>query len=132
MEHHNVPSRWFSLILDFAMYIGLRTATTVARAWKTPYEMTRGSMPFIGNLHRPCTRCFVQVPKDKRRQLAAKGLHNITAEPARLVGFHGPYSSTYAVMLDNAREGANDRLVHNRNVSFNDDDYVMPRTQQHR
>ena len=130
MEHHNVPSRWFSLMLDFSMYIDLRTATTASRAWKTPYEMTRGVVPFAGKLHRPCTRCFVQVPKEKRRQLAVQGLHNIRAEPGRLVGFQGSYSSMYAVMLDNPREGSGDRLVHSRKVSFNDDDYVMPGTQQ--
>ena len=130
MEHHNVPSRWFSLMLDFAMHTDLRTATTASRKWKTPYEMTRGITPFIGKLHRPCTRCFVQVPREKRKQLAAQGLHNVTAEPGRLVGFHGPYSSTYAVMLDTPHEGSNDRLVHSRNVSFNDDDYIMPRAQR--
>ena len=91
-------------------------------------------MLFIDKLHRPCTRCVVQVPKEKRRQLAAQGLHNITAEPGRLVVFQGSYISTYAVMLDNPREGSNARLVHSRNVCFNDVDYVMPRTQrqQHR
>ena len=127
MEQHSMPGSWFSLMVDFAMYTDLRTATTESRKWKTPYEMTRGSMPFIGRLHRPGTRCFVQVPKEKRRALAVHGLHNLRAEPGRLVGFHGPYSSTYAVMLDKLPGGVRDRLVHSRNVTFNDEDYVIPR-----
>ena len=127
MEHHNAPDRWFSLMVDYAIYTDIRTATSANRDWKTPFELTRGSMPFIGKIHRPCTRCFVQVPKAKRKELAAKGLHNLRAEPGRLVGFHGPYSSTYAVILDKQHKGQQERLVHSRNVSFNDDDHVIPR-----
>ena len=126
MEHHNAPSSWFSLMVDFAMYTDIRTATTASREWKTPYEMSRGSQPFIGKIHRPCTRCFVQVPKSKRKQLANRGLQNLRAEPGRLVGYHGPYSSTYAVMLDAQYSGQQDRLVHSRNVTFNDADYLIP------
>jgi hypothetical protein len=129
MVHHNVPYAWFSLMVDFAMYTDIRTATTASRGWMTPHEITRSVVPFIGNLHRPCTRCFVNVPKSKRKQLAAQGLSHFRAEPGRLVGFHGPYSATYAVMLDAVRPGQRDRLVHSRNVSFNDADYVMPAVQ---
>ena len=63
--------------------------------------------------------------KSKRKQLAAQGLHNLRAEPGRFVGFHGPYSSTYAVMLDPQRYGQQDRLVHSINVTFDDDDYIV-------
>ena len=45
----------------------------------------------------------------------------------RLVGFHRPYSSTYAVMLNRLPGGICDRRVHNKNVTFNDEDYVIPR-----
>ena len=126
MEHHNAPDHLFSLMVDYAMYTDIRTATTASRGWKTPYEMTRGTVPFIGKIHRPCTRCFVQVPKTKRKALASRGLHNLRAEPGRLVGFQGPYSSTYAVLLDKQHSRQTDRIVHSRNVSFNDADYVFP------
>ena len=126
MEHHNAPSQYFSLMVDLAMYTDIRTATTKSREWRTPYEMSRGAVPFIGRIHRPFTRCFVQVPKSKRKKLAAQGLENLRAEPGRFVGFHGPYSSTYAVILDKQVPGQQDRLVHSRNVSFNDEDYIMP------
>ena len=126
MDHHNAPDRLFSLMVDYAMYTDIRTATTASRSWKTPYEMTRGTVPFIGKIHRPCTRCFVQVPKSKRRTLASRGLHHLRAEPGRLIGFQGPYSSTYAVLLDKQHKRQPDRVVHSRNVSFNDDDYVFP------
>jgi hypothetical protein len=128
MIHHNVPQRWFGLMVDFAMHTDIRTATIASRDWKTPYELTRGVMPFIGKIHRPRTRCFVQVPKSKRLALAKKGTHNLRAEPGRLVGYQGPYSSTYVVMLDltGKRCGERDRLVHSRNVSFNDNDFIMP------
>ena len=122
MLHHNMPSHWFSLIVDLAMYTDIRTATTASRGWKTPHEISRGVVPFIGNLHRPATKCFVQVPKSKRKKLAAQGLHNLRAEPGRFVGFHGPYSTTYAVMLDSK---GRDRLVHSRSVTFSDDDCIM-------
>ena len=127
MDHHNAPAHWFGLMLDYAIYTDIRTATTASREWKTPYEMSRGSPPFIGKIHRPCTRCYVQVPKTKRRQLAVSGLHNVRAEPGRLVGFQGPYSSTYAVILDKQHSRQPERLVHSRNVSFDDNDFVMPR-----
>ena len=94
MEYHNAPEHWFSLMIDYAVYTDIRTATTASRNWMTPHEMSRGIVPFIGKLHRPCTKCFVQVPKSKRKQLAAQGLHNLRAEPGRFVGFQGPYSST--------------------------------------
>ena len=79
MIHHTAPDAYFSLMIDLAMYTDIRTSTTANRNWQTPYEMTRGVPPFITKMHRPCTRCFVQVPKAKRlRQLAAQGLHNTT------------------------------------------------------
>ena len=127
MEHHNAPDHWFSLMVDYAMHTDIRTATTASRNWMTPHELSRNIVPFIGKLHRPCTRCYVQVPKSKRRQLAAQGLQNLRAEPGRFIGFQGPYSSTYAVMLDKQRPHQPDRLVHSRNVSFNDDDFIMPK-----
>ena len=132
MEHHNAPSQYFSLVVDLAMYTDLRTATTASRNWKTPYEMSHGTMPFIGKIHRPFTKCFVQVPKSKRRKLAAQGLENLRAEPGRFVGFHGPHSSTYAVLLDKQLPGQPERLVHSRSASFNDRDYIMPSAERAR
>lgn len=126
MEHHKAPGHWFSLMVDMAIYTDLRTATTASRDWMTPFEMTRGRMPYIGNIHRPCTRCYVQVPKSKRRALASQGLHNLRAEPGRFVGFQRPYSSTYAVILDRQSAQQPERLVHSRNVSFDDEDFMMP------
>ena len=127
MDFHQAPDSLFGLMVDYAMYTDIRTSTTASRGWMTPYEMTRGSKPYIGKIHRPFTRCYVQVPKSKRKSLAAQGLHNLRAEPARLVGFQGPYSSTYAVILDKRLLSSSDRLVHSRNVSFDDSDYVFER-----
>ena len=87
MIHHNAPDHRFSLMVDYVMYNDIRTATTASR-----YEMTRSTQPSILKLHRPCTCCFVQVQKSKRRQLAAQGLHNLRAESSRFIGFHAPYS----------------------------------------
>ena len=70
------------------------------------------------------TRCYVTVPKSKRKQLAARGLHNVRAEPGRLVGWQGLFSSTYAVLLDAQYEGQQDRLVHSIDVTFNDADFI--------
>ena len=67
----------------------------------------------------------MQVPESKRKHLAAQGLHNLRAESGRFVGFHGPYSSTYAVMLDPQRYGQQDRLAHIINVTFDDEDYIV-------
>jgi hypothetical protein len=133
MIHHKAPDAWFSLMIDLAMYTDIRTSTTANRNWQTPYEMTRGVPPSITKMHRPCTRCFVQVPKTKRRQLAAQGLHNLRAEPGRFIGFHGPYSSTYAVILDKQHKNQRDRLVHSINVTFDDNDYIIgaPTRDQH-
>ena len=125
--HHNAPDNWFSLMVDMAMYTDIRTSTTASRDWKTPFEMTRGIQPTIDKIHRPCTKCFVNVPKTKRAQLAKRGMQNIRAEPGRLVGFHGPYSSTYAVILEPQYKGQQERLVHSINVTFDDTDFVIGR-----
>ena len=85
ITHHNAPDHLFSLMVDYAMYTDIRTATIASRGWKTPYELSRGTQPSITKLHRPFTRCFVQVPKSKRKQLASKGLHHMRAEPGRQI-----------------------------------------------
>ena len=54
-------------------------------------------------------------------------MQNIRAEPGRLVGFHGPYSSTYAVILEPQYKGQQERLVHSINVTFDDTDFVIGR-----
>ena len=74
----------------------------------------------VAKLHRFYTRCFVVVPKSKRKALADKGLHNLRAEPGRFIGFQCLISSTYAAVLDVDR----DRLVHSINVTFDDTDYT--------
>ena len=79
----------------------------------------------ITKLHRPFTRCFVQIPKSKRKQLASKGIHHMRARPGRSVGFHSPYASTYAVMLDPQYKGQQDRMVHSINVTFDDADFTI-------
>ncbi len=76
--------------------------------------MTIVSQPLISKLHRFYTKAFVTVPKSKRKALANKGVLNVRGEDGRFVGFHDPFSSTYAVLL-----GGN-RLVHSLNVTFND------------
>lgn len=114
--HSNAPESMFSKAVDYAMYVDLRTATTASRGWKTPYEMIRGSVPSISRLHRFYTKVFVTVPKAKRKVLQEQGLH-VRAEQGRFVGFHDPFSSTYAAVL------SMNRLVHSINVVFNDSDY---------
>jgi hypothetical protein len=119
MEHSDAPDHMFGLAVSYVLYVDLRSATTASRQWLTPYELTHGVRPSIAKLHRFWTRCYVAVPKSKRKALAAKGLHNMRGEPGRFVGFHSPQSSTYAVMLD----GDRDRLVHNLNVTFDDQNF---------
>ena len=96
MEHSDAPDHMFGLVVSYVLYVDLRSATTAS----TLYELTHGVRPSIAKLHRFWTRCYVAVPKSKRKALAAKGLHNMRGEPGRFVGFHSPQSSTYAVMLD--------------------------------
>ena len=81
--------------------------------------MTNGSQPSILKMHAFYTKCFVAVPKSKRDALAAKGLHNYRAEPARFLGFQSLLSTTYAAMLDQVAHSMG-RLVHSSNVTFDD------------
>ena len=98
------------------MYVDLRMASTSTRNFKTPYEMTKGSQPTVSKLHRFYTLSAVNVPKARRKKLAKEGTHTF-AEAGRFVGFHAPFSSTYAVMLSESR------LVHSINVTFDDSDF---------
>jgi site-specific DNA-cytosine methylase len=125
MDQSRAPDHWFSKAVDFALYTDARTATTANRGWLTPFELARGIVPSIAKLHMFWTRCYVTVPKSKRKQLAARGLHNVRAEPGRLVGWQGLFSSTYAVLLDAQYEGQQDRLVHSIDVTFNDADFIQ-------
>ena len=120
MTHSKAPDNMFGKALEYVLYTDFRTATTESRGWKTPFEMVKGSTPSIARLHRFYTRCFVTVPKSKRKTLAKKGLHNLRAEPGRFIGFQSLVSSTYAAMLD----GDRDRLVHSINVTFDDTNYT--------
>ena len=122
MVHSGAPHNLFSMAVDFSMYVDLRTSTTDSRGWLTPYEMFRGTQPSVDRLHVFYTKCFVAVPKAKRKALADKGLHNYRAEPGRFVGYHSLLSSTYAVMLDKEAHSV-DRLVHSINVTFDDTDH---------
>ena len=108
--HSAAPQSHFALAVDFAIYVDLRTATTSSREWRTPYEMLKGVSPSVVKLHRFFTQAFVTAPKSKRRALAAKGLYNARGESGRFVGFHAPFSTAYAVLLDG------NRLVHSLDV----------------
>ena len=121
MVHSAAPEQYFALAVSYVLYVDARSATTSNRDWLTPFEMAKEVRPDIARLHRFYTRCYVTVPKAKRKQLAKKGLHNVRAEPGRLLGFHGPFSSTYAVMLD----GPGERLVHSIDVTFDDSDFTV-------
>jgi hypothetical protein len=121
--HAQAPNAVFSLAVDFSMYADMRTATTDTRDWLTPYEMIKGVQPSIAKLHRFYTKAFVTVPKSKRKALAKKGVLNIRGEDGRFVGFHDPFSSTYAVLLEG------NRLVHSLNVTFNDANHSADPTQ---
>ena len=73
----------------------------------------------VAKLHRFYTKVFVTVPKSKRQALANKGVLNVRGEDGRFVGFHDPFSSTYAVLLED------NRLVHSLNVTFNDASHIV-------
>ena len=120
--HSSAPDSLFGLAVDFFIYVDMRTATTSSSDWQTPYEMLRGEQPSVVKLHRFYTQAFVMAPKSKRKALAAQGLHNTRGETGRLVGFHSPFSSTYAVMLDG------NRLVHSLAVAFNDANFNVAHT----
>jgi hypothetical protein len=119
MEHSKAPDNLFGLAVQYVIYVDMRSATTESRSYKTPFEIARGLIPDVSRLHRFYTKCYVTVPKSKRRALAIKGLHRLRGEPGRFVGFQSVFSHTYAVMLDNPP-----RLVHSINVTFDDDDYT--------
>ena len=82
--------------------------------------MVRSTQQSIAKLHRFYTRCFVALPKSKRKALSDKGLHNLRVEPGRSIGFQSLIPFTYAAMLD----GDRDRLVHLINVTFDVTDYT--------
>jgi hypothetical protein len=115
--HADAPDSVFALAVSWSMYVDLRTATTSTRGWMTPHEMLRGKPPSVTKLHRFWTKAFVTAPKSKRKALAKQGLVNTRGEDGRFVGFHDPFSSTYAVLLDG------NRLVHSLDVTFNDADF---------
>ena len=117
MTSSGAPDSMFGLCVQFVCYVDARMATTESRKFKTPFEIARGLVPDVSRMHRWWTRCYVTVPKSKRRALAKKGIHNTRAEPGRLVGWHSMFSSTYAVILD----GTPARLVHSINVTFEDE-----------
>ena len=131
MLHSQAPDNLFSKAVDFAIYSDMRMSTTESRGWITPYEAVKGVQPDVRKMHRFYTRAFVLVPPTKRKDLAARGLHNYRSEPGRFIGFQSIFSSTYAVMLDKIAHNT-DRLVHNINVTFDDTDFVrgVPSAQQ--
>ena len=121
-----LPDSYFSLALDYAMYVDLRMATTASRDWKTPYEMIKGTPPDITHIRPFGTKTFVTVPKQKRTHLEKKGKPLIRAEGGRLVGFQTPWSRTARVMLDG------NRLVHSMNATFDNQDRVeKPNSQEY-
>ena len=121
MLHSKAPDKLFGKAPDYVLYTDYRTATNESRDWETPLKMVRGAQPSIAKLQRFYTRCFVVVPKSKKKALADKGLHNLRTSPGRFIGFQSLISSTYAAMLD----GERDRLVHSINVTFDDTDYTF-------
>ena len=126
MERSKAPDSLFAKCVDFVMYVGMRTATTASRHWKTPYEMMRGVKPDVSKLHRWYTVVNVTVPKSKRAALAKKGLHHLRGEPGRVSVFQSLLSTTYADMLDGDVEHsvATNRLVHSVNVVFDDANFT--------
>ena len=93
--HSKAPLILLSGAVSYAMYVDLRTATTASRQWLTPYEQIKGMPPTILKLHHFYTRCYVSVPKSKRKKLVKKGLLD-RSEPGRFIGFHDPFSTTFA------------------------------------
>ena len=91
--HSKAPDFALFLCVDYVIYVDMRTATTKNCDWMTSYERCRGVVPAVTKLHRFWTRCFVTVPKSKRKKLAKQGLHFHRAEPGRFVGFQSLFSS---------------------------------------
>ena len=111
------PSKLFSEAVSYCMYVNMRTATTASRGFKTPYEIIKGVKPSILKLHRFFTMSYVNVPRQKRKQLAKKGFLG-RAEAGRLLGFQSMYSSTFRVLL------SRNRLIHSLSVTFDDSNYI--------
>ena len=114
----NAPSHYFAEAVSYAMYVKLRMSTTASRNWKTPYEIIKGIKPNVSKLHRFFTLSYVTTPKQKRKALEKKGHHG-RSELGRLLGFRGPYSNCYRVIL------SENRLIHSINVKFNDADFIV-------
>jgi hypothetical protein len=112
------PSYLMAEAVSYSMYMDMRTATTASRGWKTPHELIKKVKPTLNLLHRWYTKSLVNVPVSKRKYLENRGVLD-RAEPGRLIGWHSPFSTTYKVML------SKNRVVHSRNVTFIESDYVQ-------
>ena len=110
----------FSYAVDYSMYVDLRMATTAAREWLTPYEMIKGTPPAVDYITPFYTKTYVKVPVAKRKQLEKEGHPLVRAEEGRLIGFHGPYSTTPKALP------AGNRVVHSINVTYDAADHTVP------
>ncbi len=113
MLQSKAPTKLFAEAVSMALYVDLRMSTTASRQFKTPIETISGVKPDVTKLHRFFTLAFVCVPRQKRKQRAKQG-HFGRAETGRLIGFQGPFSSTYRILLPN------NHIVHSINVTFDD------------
>jgi hypothetical protein len=84
---------------------------------ETLLEIITGVKPSVAHMRPFFTKTFVTVPKAKRKQLEQNGDVVSRAEVGRLIGYHGPFSTTPKVML-----GGN-RIVHSINVTYDISDY---------
>lgn len=117
IQRHQAPSNLFAEAVKYALYADMRTATTAVRGFKTPYEILKGIKLSILKMHRWYTMAFVTVPRSKRKALSKKGFLG-RAEMGRLMGFQGPYSTTWRVLL------SGNRMVHSINVTFDDSNFI--------
>ena len=117
--HTGAPMYLMAETVALSMYTDLRMATTADRDWKTPLEIIKGEVPSVLHMRPFFTRCYVTVPKEKRKLLIKKGYPFTRGEAGHLIGYHGPFSTTYKVLL------SGNRIVHSMNVTFDINEYTF-------
>lgn len=112
MLHTGAPDHIFAECVEMVAYIDQYMATNPARDYLTPLQLQTGVKPSIHHLVPFFTACEVHAPKDKRQKFKSDGDVLSTAESGNVIGFQGPNSKVYKVLL------SDNRVVHSIHVTF--------------
>ena len=112
MLHTNAPNSVFADCVEMVAHVDQFMATNAARGYLSPLQIETGVVPSIHHLVPFFTKCVVHTPKDKRRKFRKDGDVVSMGEPGHVIGFQGPNSRVYRVLL------SGDRIVHSIHVTF--------------